>query len=138
MVLGIAAVVMALLFTVLTIVHASRDVTARYAHVAGLYDLAVAGNEMALEIIRQNPHTDLFLANLDNFIWQAIAPVGTENMYFHMQTTITTAPAPYAFTVKTRSISPTPHVAVQARIIILGENLDEITVEMVQLQRLAQ
>jgi hypothetical protein len=146
LVLGITAAVMALLLATLAVVHTSRDVSARYAHVAGLFDMAAAGNEMALEVIRQNPNTDLFLANLNNFFWQASVHTGAETLHFNMDTRITAAAAPYAYTVVTaaRCTRPfclpvpfpcdSPRIRVQSRIVRLDEN----TVKMVQLQRLSE
>ena len=53
MVVVAALMVLTLVLAVLSVTAVSRNLTARYEHFFGLYDLAVAGNEQAFETIRE-------------------------------------------------------------------------------------
>jgi hypothetical protein len=53
MVVVASLMVLTLVLTVLTVTAASRRITARYGYFYGMYDLAVAGNENALFVIKR-------------------------------------------------------------------------------------
>ena len=76
LVLTAAALIMLLVTAALAVTAMSRRITARYAQFAGLYDLAVAGNEQVLHLIR-NAVND----NRATIIASARGPANADGVY---------------------------------------------------------
>jgi len=138
----IATVAVLMLASVALVISTrSRDITARYVNYAGLYDLAVAGNEKVLFLLSNNSLYRYFsgTGSVRTREWETrvdFAIDGAVIFYDRFSATTTVSEVTGGFTVSTNVVKfidgvPSHPVVVSSRINILDDN----GLEMVELMR---
>jgi hypothetical protein len=147
-VIAASLLILMLVTAALLVTVSSRRITAPYPDFAGLYDMAVAGNEQALIFLRERVGMPDFYSNHSfvNDITVTITPDGAPPFQetFHIRTTITWLSTENHFLTETRAYRPidwqpgmgASGIEIPARVQAHIIKLDDDTLTMVNSMRI--